>query len=75
MKSQQIFLATISGVVGTKSMRSTGEIKGSQVEACIDSGVSPNFINPSLASKLRLTAMKMDPIVVRVANGEKSESM
>lgn len=72
-EESQIFLTTISGVSRTKSMRLTGEIKGSHVEACIDSGASLNFINQSLASKLRLTATKVDPIAVRVANGEKFE--
>lgn len=50
-KEPQLFLNTISDVAGTKRMRMTGEIHGSQVEALIDSGASLNFINPALARK------------------------
>lgn len=52
-------------------MRMTGEIKGSRIEALIDSGASLNFINPSLADRLLLAETSVKSDAVRVANGEK----
>lgn len=69
-KDPQLSLNTIYSVSGTKVMGITGEIHGSQVEAWIDSGASLNFINPSIASELRLSPTKIRPVAVRIANIE-----
>lgn len=45
-------------------------VKKRWVVILVDNGSSHNFINKKLAIKLNLTAMKIEPFKVRVANGE-----
>ncbi|KAF5471083.1 hypothetical protein F2P56_011555 [Juglans regia] len=66
----EISLAAIAGTPTVRTMRLIGSINGEQVVILLDSGSSHNFIDSTMASKLKLPVDYLVNLKVRVANGE-----
>ena len=54
-----------------RTMRVTGHVEKQTVNTFIDCGSSHNFIHPRVVQKLGVKTMKVEPLVVEVADGNK----
>nr|GMC60966.1 retrotransposon-related protein [Ipomoea batatas] len=63
-------LNTMTGPRNPRSLRLTGNIKGSSCLVLIDSGSTHNFINPAIVERLQLPTKSIKPFQVYIGNGD-----
>nr|GMC66827.1 Transposon Ty3-G Gag-Pol polyprotein [Ipomoea batatas] len=63
-------LNTMTGPGSPRSLRLTGNIKGSSCLVLIDSGSTHNFINPAIVEILQLPTKSIKPFQVYIGNGD-----
>ncbi|CAN6343657.1 unnamed protein product [Urochloa humidicola] len=73
--SEQLFLAlseaAVTGAEAPQTMRFQGMIQDKEVSILIDSGSSNTFVSSELAAQLKGVSLLKEPVMVKVANGEK----
>lgn len=67
----EISVYALADVLGPRTMWIGSWIKNRRVIILIDNGSTHNFINQEIARKLNLKATLIEPIHVRVANGDR----
>nr|GMD05953.1 Transposon Ty3-G Gag-Pol polyprotein [Ipomoea batatas] len=63
-------LNTMTGPGSPRSLRLTGNIKGSSCLVLIDSGSTHNFITPAIVERLQLPTKSIKPFQVYIGNGD-----
>lgn len=61
----------MAGIVGVRSMRLIGKIQGKELNFLVDLGAMHNFIDSTMAKRIRLLLQYMNTFEVEVADGEK----
>ncbi|XP_022041106.1 uncharacterized protein LOC110943680 [Helianthus annuus] len=65
----QISIHALTGMVSYSTMKVVGTIGNKQLRILIDSGSTHNFVNESLAKKLKCPLKPIDSVTIGVANG------
>lgn len=62
---------SVADVVGVSSIHLKGKIIGKEVSFLVDTGATHNFIDPTIARRVRLQPQSMNLFEVEVADGKK----
>jgi hypothetical protein len=69
-KEPGISISSISGSLGSKSMRLLGVLQSQRVSILIDLGSTHNFLDPTILAKVNLPVLSTPMLQVKIANGD-----